>query len=167
LHSRAELDNLDGTVSTPIVVAVGLLLGVLVGATWTSRGAGQDQHLTRIPSRVRALHPWLLASVTSALSFIVVGVIDADPASGLVTVRSVLLWSGLALLSATLLGGTYCWVAPVVCFLALANSGYENGGAVRWWNVPALPSGSAGAWTIAMAVMIGASLLAFRWPART
>lgn len=165
LNSQAVLGSLDGRSSTPLVVAVGVLFGVLVGATWSSRAIGQDRHLTTSPSRVRVMHPWVLAASSSVLSLAVVSILHSDLPQGLVTMRSVLLWSGLSLTSATFFGSAYSWVVPVLGFVALANSGYDNG-LPRWWNVPATPFDAASAWAVAGTVLLAASLLAFRWPAR-
>ncbi|MFB9513962.1 hypothetical protein [Streptomyces purpureus] len=91
--------------------------------------------------------------MTCALSF-GAEALAVGPEHGLVFVRSVLIWLGLALLSIRLLGQQLGWVIPMASAFLLVW--YP----LHWWDWTANPAGDPASWivaTVALAMGIAAT----------
>lgn len=111
-------------------------------------------------ARAQRLH--LLLAV--GLACLLVGsaeLASIDSAAAAVGVRSVLVWSGLALLSGSLLGWSLCWVLPVASLFPLTYWEADATGGLRWWFWVGQPASYMPCWILASAAL-GLGLLA-RW----
>ncbi|MFG3254447.1 hypothetical protein [Streptomyces sp. NPDC048172] len=114
-------------------------------------------------ARVRRGYGAALTALACAFSFVTESV-AAGPGAGVVFVRSLLLWLGLALLSRRLLGQHLAWALPVASALPLVwfSSGTE------WWDWTWAPAGSPVGWGMAAAALLAgtAAAAATRWRLR-
>ncbi|MCM3887595.1 hypothetical protein [Frankia sp. R82] len=123
---------------------------VLPAATLHSPMADFEQGATGRYQHVRRVHLILVVVLTAAAQLGVEAASDSWPA-GVAALRSVLIWAGVALLSARLLGITLSWVLPLVSILPLTFLQQNADGTDRWWDWTRQPPGALGCWLIAAA----------------
>lgn len=151
--SSADVGSLTSDSGTPLIVVSLMMVGILTGLTWTSVAAEQDLLLTRRPSQVRRLHPWVVTGFSSACVIIAFRIANVQMESQAIAIRSILLWSALALVSGHVFGGVYPWVLPACYFLAVASAGYDRG-IPYWWNVPMRPHDDIVSWGIVITIAL-------------
>ncbi|MBB5075396.1 hypothetical protein [Nonomuraea endophytica] len=108
-----------------------------------------------------------LTSVIALLSA-VAGLLLSDTAQLIpLVLRNIVFWTGVACLSAALLGRSLGWVLPVVLLVPLYESGRGGrGGLVPWWAIARQPEASTWAWAataIVLALGLAALLEAGLW----
>ncbi|MEV6209773.1 hypothetical protein [Kitasatospora sp. NPDC051914] len=104
--------------------------------------------------RLRTAYCTVLALTVCAFSF-TTEALAVGTGAGVVFVRSVLLWLGLALLSGSLLGLQLVWALPLASALLLAW--YPTG----WWDWTAAPAGDLLSWSAAgVSLGLGAGAVA-------
>ncbi|WP_202121254.1 hypothetical protein [Streptomyces sp. BA2] len=104
--------------------------------------------------RLRAVYCTALTLTVCAFSFGAEALADG-PESGAVFVRSLLIWLGLALLSAAVLGQQLGWAIPLASVLFLVW--YPN----NWWDWTANPPTDLFSWAVAaIALSIGVTATA-------
>jgi hypothetical protein len=160
LHTNVSVGNLDGTATTSLSAAVAMVIGILAGGTWTARNEQLDHLLTRSPARIRHLHPILVILLSGVLTALAAWTVLGQFEAGAEYLRSGLLWGGLSIVSAVIIGGAFSWVVPVGYLLVLANVGYDESGFPRWWNIAFRPSDEMLSWAICAGVAFCAITLA-------
>lgn len=107
-----SLEDGAGTVGVPFRRDLPLLSAVFLAALWSGPMAAHEQLGSSAFHRARVQLLTGVASATVLLS-LTAETLAVDAAAGLVFVRSLLIWFGLALLSTALFGPRLAWLLPL------------------------------------------------------
>ncbi|MCK9897959.1 hypothetical protein [Frankia sp. AgB32] len=121
---------------------------VLAAATLHSPMADFEQCASRRYQHTRAAHIAVVLALTAATELVAEAAAASWPA-GIVALRSVLVWAGIALVSGRLLGMTLSWVLPLASILPLTYFQQNSDGTDRWWDWVKQPPGDLACWLIA------------------
>lgn len=153
----------DGSTGTPLTIAALTGMGILTAATRSNRGGQQEDSLTtRIPARVRLLHPLVITLGSSAFAAATGALVSTSGPQALSTARAVVLMSSLAFIGADTGRSFLAWCLPAAYFIALTSVGYAPSGTPVWWNVPMLPFDDPRAWLLTAIASIAAGAAVWR-----
>lgn len=122
----------------------------LAVGTFATAMADFERSAAQRAARVRLAH-LALAIVATTVVQGVVELAAESSGSAIIAMRSVLIWQGLALISARLMGETLCWVLPLASILPLTYFQQASDGSNRWWAWPSQSSTSLACWLLAAA----------------
>ncbi|GAA4885596.1 hypothetical protein [Kitasatospora terrestris] len=144
----------DVTMGIPYRQELPLLSAVFLTAALDGPMAAHEALGTRAMHRLRAVYCTVLTLTVCAFSF-TAETYAVGTGAGIVFVRSVLVWLGLALLSRRVLGHQLAWALPLASALLLIW--YP----LTWWDWTATPTHDTPAWTAAgVSVVIGSAATA-------
>ncbi|MFE6165355.1 hypothetical protein ACFQ7F_41360 [Streptomyces sp. NPDC056486] len=142
------------TTGVPYRQELPLLSAVFLSAALDGAMSAHDAMGASTMHRLRAAYCAALTLTVCAFSF-GAEALASGPASGIVFVRSVLIWLGLALLSARAMGQQLGWVIPLTSVLFLVW--YP----LNWWDWTANPATDLFSWAIAaIALSLGVTATA-------
>ncbi|MGW6021128.1 hypothetical protein [Streptomyces sp. NPDC055099] len=146
------------TTGVPYRHELPLLSAVFLAAALDGAMSAHDAMGAATMHRLRAAYCTALTSTVCAFSFGAEALANG-PESGTVFVRSLLIWLGLALLSAAVLGQQLGWVIPLTSVLFLVWF------PLNWWDWTANPATDLFSWAVAaIALSLGvASTAATPW----
>ncbi|MGW5734740.1 MULTISPECIES: hypothetical protein [Streptomyces] len=140
------------TTGVPYRQELPLLSAVFLCAALDGAMSAHDAMGASALRRLRAVYCTALTLTVCAFSFGAEALANG-PDSGVVFVRSVVVWLGLALVSAELLGPQLGWAVPLASVLLLVW--YPS----TWWDWTARPGADLFSWTVA-AVALGLGVTA-------
>ncbi|WP_329467407.1 hypothetical protein [Streptomyces sp. NBC_01431] len=142
------------TTGVPYRQELPLLSAVFLTATLGGAMSAHDEMGAVTMHRVRGMYCIALTLTTCTLSF-VMETLAVGPGAGVIFVRSVLIWLGMALLSAWLLGQPLAWAIPLTSAFLLVW--YP----LNWWDWTANPAADPYSWAAAaLALFVGSAATA-------
>lgn len=142
------------TTGVPYRQELPLLSAVFLSAAFDGAMSAHDAMGASTMHRLRAVYCTALTLTVCAFSFGAEALANG-PESGTVFIRSLLIWLGLALLSAAVLGQQLGWVIPLTSVLFLVW--YPH----NWWDWTANPATDLVSWAIApIALSLGVAATA-------
>lgn len=142
------------TTGVPYRLELPLLSAVFLSAALDGAMSAHDAMGASTMHRLRAVYCTALTLTVCAFSFGAEALADG-PESGIVFIRSLLIWLGLALLSAAVLGQQLGWVIPLASVLFLVW--YP----LNWWDWTANPATDPFSWAVAaMSLTLGVAATA-------
>lgn len=142
------------TTGVPYRQHLPLLTAVFLSATLDGAMSAHDAIGATTMHRLRVAYCATLTLTVCAFSF-GTETLANGPGSGIVFVRSVLIWLGLALLSARILGQQLGWAIPLTSVLFLVW--YP----LTWWDWTSAPATDLFSWTVAaIALLLGVAATA-------
>lgn len=102
--------------------------------------------------RAKALHA-VAMTVFAAVSLLLAEALAAGFGPALAAVRSLLVWTGLALVGGRVFGWPSAWSLPLATVFPLTYYNRDGRGQVYGWNWISLPPDDVGAWLIAAAAL--------------
>ncbi|MEU7648160.1 hypothetical protein [Streptomyces huasconensis] len=150
------------TTGVPFRQDLPLLTAVFLSAALDGAMAAHDAMGASTMHRFRIMYCTALTTTVCVFSFGTEALANG-PGPGIVFVRSVLIWLGLALLSVRLLGQQLSWVIPLISVLFLV---WYPG---NWWDWTANPATDPFGWVVAVvALTVGvAAVAATPWRRKT
>lgn len=162
--AQMSLPSAWGVVDIPFrrvvpVIYASLIVGSLHSAMAMFEAMGGDS-LHRMTKRYLAVTAILVTAVVGASELIFY-----SQESAMRSVRSLLVWIGIALISGRLLGWKLSWVLPVSTIFPLIYYGSGPLGHVYWWDWTSRPPGDMPSWgLVPLSLGIGISALQYtRW----
>jgi hypothetical protein len=137
------------------------MLAALAGAALTvgslhSPMATQEAAASHTHRRYERAH-LLVAGAAVSTALCGAEFLTRSPESALTLLRALLIWTGLALLSARLLGRQQAWILPLATLFPLTYLGWDGVGTVHWWNWIWIPAGAPACWALAaLSLAVGA-----------
>ena len=162
--ASVHLFGQDVSLSVPWAVLVPAVTAAVIGVRVHSATADLEGGTARSLPALRAGH--LLVVLTVGLLTTAAGSahLQSAPITGPAAVRNYVGLTGLALMSAAVLGSSLAWPAPVAFALAAATVGADHG-AARTWALPIHPDKDSYALLAAVVTLgVGAALIALRGP---
>lgn len=153
----------------PVAYRSLILIGLACVAVGTMHGAVPELEAVATDVWWRAQGGQLAVAV--GVAALLAGGVDlalTGVAAGVVTARSVLIWSALAMVSGRVAGWRLCWLAPMISILPLTYWGVDGNGVTRWWFWTDQPVGSLACWLLlaGLAVLGVGSVMATPWRRR-
>jgi hypothetical protein len=155
--AQLMIPSTTGVVSVPFRRELPIAFAVIAVGSLHSSMASFETTATQNLARRERVH--LVAAIILAAAMIwLAEAVVTDPLRAVVYARSVVIWSGLALISGRLFGRTAAWILPVATIFPIVYYGRDNQNISRWWDWTWQPPEHMPSWMISVAsVLIGYS----------
>jgi len=132
--SQLFLPSFTEYANTPLIGALPMALGIIVGITVWSPVTDYDELPSHRVNTVRSAHPTFVTLVGVLVATIAATIVFLSLTAGITYLRLFLFWAGMALFGSAMKYRQLTVIIPLTVFLVIAFSGYNEQGLPRLFN---------------------------------